>query len=161
MLFRVTIRYKIAGAALMKSVVIDQLEKVHVECHYNAEKRIAYVTYKGILDADASDSAYDWLYKLIGNIGVDHLYGEVFNFRGVTVFTTENLIDAMRKSRKMNISITAKTRLFPVAMIVANTMQEEILRGPMRVPPENVRKRIVYSMEEAHRFLDQWHTTTT
>ncbi|MEM6282446.1 MAG: hypothetical protein AAF787_09665, partial [Chloroflexota bacterium] len=99
--------------------------------------------------------AYKWLGDLIVCIGTERLYGEIFDFRDVRSFSTDNLIDARKKSRKMNIMMN--TQDFPVAMVVANDMQEQILRGPMRIMEENPRKRIVHATEDALAFLDEWH----
>jgi hypothetical protein len=93
--------------------------------------------------------------QLIDKIGTENLYGEVFDFREVTFFSLDNLIGARKNSRRMNIM--ANTHEFPVAMIVASRMQEEVLRGPMQVMPGNKRKRIVKTVDEAVAFLDEWH----
>ncbi len=136
-------------------MVINPLNEKLVSAHYHAETSIAYITYRGELSATESDMAYKWLAGLIEVVGTKALYGEVFDFREVKRFTVENLITAQKRSRRMNIMLN--TQDFPVAMVVANTMQEEILRGPMRIVIGNQRKRIVRSMEDAHVFLNEWH----
>ncbi len=113
------------------------------------------INYSGELGARESQAAYQWLQSLIKTIGIDALHGEVFDFRGVTRFTTENLIDARRHSRTMNILMN--TQNFPVALIVANAMHEGILRGPMRVVAGNTRKYIVYTDKDALAFIEAWH----
>jgi hypothetical protein len=49
----------------------------------------------------------------------------------------------------------------PVAMVVRDAVQREILRGPMRNMPENKRKRIVESIDEAFAFFKEWHAENT
>lgn len=131
-----------------------ELEKVHA--HYQAEERIAYIRYSGILGSDDSAAAYRWLSELIDAVGIEQIYGEIFDFREVRQFQPDNLIDARKNSRKLNLKIDIHST--PVAMIVHDAVQEEILRGPMRNVPENKRKRIVQSREEAIAFFDEWHT---
>ena len=46
-------------------------------------------------------------------------------------------------------------------MICANFYQEEILRGPMQNVPENQRKRIVRTEDEALEFIEEWHREHT
>jgi hypothetical protein len=137
-------------------VVIKRLDQKNIKADYDEKQSIAYITYSGELSASDSDAAYAWLNQLIEIISTKSLYGEVFDFRGVKSFSTENLIDARKNSRKMNIMIN--TQDFPVAMIVANDMQEQILRGPMRVMEENPRKRIVKTTDDALAFLNEWHS---
>ncbi len=134
---------------------INQLDERQVTAYYNTTTSIAYITYRGELSAVESELAYGWLSELIEVVGTKALYGEVFDFREVKHFTVENLITAQKRSRRMNIMLN--TQDFPVAMVVGNAMQEEILRGPMRIVIGNQRKRIVRSMDDAHAFLDEWH----
>lgn len=136
-------------------MVIDSLSHEQVHAHFDVDSAIAYITYYGQIEGAASEAAYTWLTQVINAVGVENLYGEIFDFRAVTQFTTENLIGARKHSRRFNLK--QDTRQFPVALIVANAMQEEILRGPMRVVPENTRKRIVHSQAEARAFLDEWN----
>lgn len=139
--------------------VIDRLDREKVSAHYDVDTAIAYITYRGELSAAESDAAYQWLQKVIDTIGAETLYGEVFDFREVKFFTVENLIGARKNSRRMNIMLN--THDFPVALVVANQMQQEILRGPMRVVPQNKRKRIVNTMEAALAFFKEWHEGDT
>lgn len=129
------------------------LEHPNVTAHYDETLRVAYITYRGKLDADASVSAYNWLADL--NIAVGVPYGEVFDFRQVTEFMPDNLMEARKKSRRRNMRPTIHN--MPVAMVVKDFYQEEILRGPMQNVPENQRKAIVHTVEDALTFLHQWH----
>lgn len=135
---------------------IQSLNERQVTAHYDEEQRIAYVAYSGILEAGASSAAYQWLADLIEAIGVESLYGEIFDFTAVRQFQPDNLIDAKKNSRKLNLKVNIHDT--PVAMVVRDAVQEEILRGPMRNVPENKRKRIVYSEEDALAFFQEWHS---
>lgn len=132
------------------------LDIQNARAHYDADTRIVYIAYRGLLSADASTKVYHWLHELMLELGSENLYGEVWDFREVQEFLPDNLMDARKKSRGLNLRINVD---FPVAMVVKDFYQEEILRGPMQNVPENTRKAIVRSMDEAHQFLAEWHAT--
>jgi hypothetical protein len=134
---------------------IQRLEREHVTAYYNSERRVAYIEYRGILGAGASNAAYTWLEDVIEAVGIDNIYGEIFDFTKVTQFQPDNLIDARKNSRKLNLRVNIHNT--PVAMIVRDEVQREILRGPMRNVPENKRKRIVANEQEAFEFFDEWY----
>ncbi len=135
------------------------IESPRASAYYELESKIVFVTYQGELTADDSSAVYTWLNKLIQEIGIESIYGEIFDFRQVTEFMRDNLMDARKKSRGLNLRNPVQS--FPVAMIVKDFYQEEILRGPMQNVPENIRKRIVQTPAEARAFLDEWHTLRT
>lgn len=138
-------------------MTIEALKQERVEAYYNPEEKIAYVVYSGILGADDSAAAYQWLNSLIQEIGIENIQGEIFDFTNVRQFQPDNLIDARKNSRKLNLKVDIHST--PVAMVVRDTVQEEILRGPMRNVPENKRKRIVHSRDEAYAFFREWHAS--
>ncbi len=120
---------------------------------YDPETRIAYITYTGMLTAEASVAVYNWLGDVTQEEGL--LYGEVFDFRNVLEFAPDNLMEARKKSRRRNLR--SNIHHLPVAMIVKDFYQEEILRGPMQNVPENQRKTIVQTLDDALAFIHQWH----
>ncbi|MDQ7025310.1 MAG: hypothetical protein Q9P44_07095 [Anaerolineae bacterium] len=134
---------------------ISTLTHPNVSANYDAEHGIAYITYSGLLTAEVSTAVYEWLSALIEEIGIDNMYGEVFDFRDVKEFMPDNLLQARRKSRGYNLRNNVKK--LPIAMIVENFYQEEILRGPMQNVEENKRKRIVRKLDDALAFLHEWH----
>jgi len=136
-------------------MAFQKLDQEQVSAYFDDENNIAHITYSGILGADDSAAAYKWLGELIDHIQIENIYGEVFDFRDVKQFQPDNLIDARKHSRKLNLRVQIHGT--PVAMIVRDSVQEEILRGPMRIVPENRRKRIVHSLEEAYAFFEEWH----
>jgi hypothetical protein len=136
-------------------MTIEPLETPGASAHYDEATRIVYITYKGYLTSEASSTAYAWLKSLIDEVGEESIYGEVFDFRPVLEFMPDNLMDARKKARGLNLRIDL---LFPVAMLVKDFYQEEILRGPMQNVPENTRKRIVRTMDEALAFFEEWHS---
>lgn len=134
---------------------IAPLEMEKASAYFDDESRIAFVKYSGVLSAEESTAVYDWLADLVEAVGLEGIYGEIFDFRKVQEFASDNLMQARRNSRRYNMR--NNVRRLPVAMIISNFYQEEILRGPMQNVEENKRKTLVYKMEEAVDFLHQWH----
>jgi hypothetical protein len=133
----------------------EVLEIEQASARYDAETRITYITYRGELDAAVTIQVYDWLDRVYKAVGIENVYGQIFDFRKVIEFAPSNLSTARRTSNRMNMSLD--TSHFPVALIVATRSQEEILRGPMRIPEGHQRKAIVWDEKEAHDFLDSWY----
>jgi|GEM_PF-514733 len=134
---------------------ISPLAMEKASARYDDEAKIAFIKYSGVLSAEESTAVYDWLADLVEAIGLDEIYGEVFDFREVTEFAPDNLMQARRNSRRYNMR--NNVRRLPVAMIVSNFYQEEILRGPMQNVEENKRKAVVREMDDAVAFLREWH----
>lgn len=134
---------------------IAPLEHEQTTASYDAESKIAFIKYQGVLTADDSTAVYDWLADLVEAVGLTNIYGEIFDFREVTEFAPDNLMEARRNSRRYNMR--NRVRHLPVAMIISSFYQEEILRGPMQNVEENKRKTVVWEMEDAVSFLDGWH----
>lgn len=134
---------------------MEPLKIPNALAQYNAEIGIAYIKYRGNLDGATTTAVYDWLGDLIETVGFDDLFGEVFDFTDVEEFMPDNLMQARKHSRRYNFK--NNVRKLPVAMVVSNHFQEEILRGPMKNVEENPRKTIVWSLEEAVKFIEEWH----
>lgn len=130
----------------MRSLKIDQ-----AEANYDETTRIARIAYKGRLHGDVTIAVYDWLDTLYGEFGTEGFNGQIFDFRQVEEFERDNLVTARRTSSKMNMRFD--TSQIPAALIVGNHYQEEMLRTGMRIPTENIRKKIVWSDEEALAFI--------
>lgn len=132
-----------------------QLEIERASVMYDPETRVIHVTYRGELDGDTNAAVYEWLEQLYQEIGIETVWGQVFDFREVSEFQQENLKTARRTSTRMNMRTDVSS--CPAALIVSDFYHEEILRGSMRVVAENVRKKIVWSEDEALQFLEEWH----
>ncbi len=65
------------------------LTSTQVSARYDDKTRIAYISYSGIIGAEETDKAYDWLEDLLEQVGVETLYGQVWDFRSVREFTLE------------------------------------------------------------------------
>lgn len=136
-------------------MTIKTLEHEKARAMYDEELKIAFIQYNGDLDAAASAAVYDWLGEVTQTVGLENLHGEIFDFREVTDFMPDNLMEARKKSRRMNLRNDVQN--LPVAMIVKDFYQEEILRGPMQNVKENPRKTIVSTMDDALAFIASWH----
>lgn len=134
---------------------IAPLTLENATARYDTDSKIAFITYKGVLSAEDSVAVYDWLADLIEAIGLENIYGEIFDFREVTEFAPDNLMEARRTSRRYNMR--NRIRKLPVAMVISNFYQEEILRGPMQNVEENKRKAVVWELDDAFKFLEEWH----
>ncbi len=121
---------------------------------YDSASHIITVTYQGVLGGDVTTQVYQWLEDLYKEISMSEIKGQIFDFRQVVRFDDSNLTVARRASNRMNM--LQDTSQFPVALIVANPEQEEVLRGPMRIPEGHQRTRIVRSQQEALAFIRDW-----
>jgi len=136
---------------------IQPLDTPQANARYDEDLNVVWVTYRGILDADATAQVYSWLSDFFNTRDNTDIDGEVFDFREVESFGPDNLFEARKKSRGFNLKQDISH--LPVAMICSNFYQEEILRGPMQNVPENPRKTIVHSDQEAIDFIQKWHQT--
>ena len=136
-------------------MIIEPIETEHFSAHYDSDQRILFVTYRGILTPQVTAQFYQWLGKMIQSH--PHLVGEalgsIFDFRQVTKFDNRNLTSAQRQSQQVNAQVDLSHHR--VAMIAANMLQEQILRLELKISPQQTRKRIFRSEEEAFAFINQ------
>jgi hypothetical protein len=133
-----------------------RLEIPNATAVYDEQTHVAKIIYSGILDGDVTIQVYDWLDDLYRDVGLETIIGQIFDFRKVQAFEESNLSTARRTSNRMNMRVD--TSNIPVALLVNDFYHEEILRGSMRIPAEHVRKRIVWSEDEAWAFIKTWHS---
>lgn len=139
------------------SLAAVRLEEKHVTAYYDPESRILHVAYRGILSPEVSAQFYHWLGMAIARFPeeVSRARGSVYDFREVTQFDNANLTSTQRESKTLNEQ--ADFTNHPVAMLVANNIQEEFARLTLMITPGQKRKRIVYSPEEALVFIELFH----
>lgn len=133
-----------------------RLEIPNATATYDPETRVAKIEYRGVLDGDVTIQVYDWLDDIYRDFGIDNMLGQIFDFRKVQAFEESNLSTARRTSNRMNMRVD--TSNIPVALLVNDFYHEEILRGSMRIPAEHVRKRIVWSEDDAWSYIKNWHS---
>lgn len=133
------------------------LDEERVNAHFDTEQNISFITYTGVLDSEVTAQLYGWVKSLLDIIGPEATHAVVFDFRAVTRFAQDNLRAAQRESKQINRQPAAVNH--PVALIVSNMYQEQMVRVANRLSPNEDRKRIVYSMDEAMQFIDEWHAS--
>lgn len=138
-------------------MTLQGLDTEQASTYYDDARRLIWVAYRGKLGADVTVLVYDWIDTVVSSVGVENIMGEIFDFRGVQEFLPENLQTARKTSKRMNVRLD--TSQIPVALVVGNAYQEEMLRGPMQVSPDHARKRIVKSEDEALQFINEWLQT--
>lgn len=134
-----------------------RLEEKQITAYYDAESRILHVAYRGILSSAVSAQFYSWLGAAIAQFPeeVNRAWGSIYDFRDVTQFDNANLFSTQRQSKTLNQQTDFSNH--PVAMLVANNIQEEYVRMTMTITPGQNRKRIVFSPEEGLAFIEIFH----
>jgi hypothetical protein len=138
-------------------VIIEQIEADNFTAWYNDEQEILHVVYKGVLTSDTTVQVYRWLGEVIQRRPQDVMRakGSIYDFRGVTGFDSHNLTSAQRQSQQLNTK--ADMSGHPVALLVDTLLQEQILRVELKISPQQDRKRLVHSEEEAYAFIASFH----
>ena len=134
----------------MEPLNIDQ-----AEAYFDPETNIAHIAYSGVLHADVTLQVYNWLDAINEEVGLENVRGQVFDFSAVETFDPGNLKVARRTSSRANMK--QDNSHIPVGLIVGTPVHEETLRTDMRISPENTRKKIVWSKDEALEFIETWH----
>lgn len=132
------------------------LDTPNVHAYFDEGRGISFITYKGILDGAVTAQLYGWVKTLITLIPPDATRGVIFDFREVTQFAQGNLTTAQRQSREINQKEDQSNH--PVALIVGNLYQEQMVKVSMKISPLEDRKRLVYTPEEALTYIETWHT---
>lgn len=136
------------------TTTIPALDEERVSAHFDAEKGISFITYRGVLDATTTRQMYAWVGDLLNVIGPDATRGVVIDFREVKRFTRDNLYTTRRQSSDINESTDNSGH--PVALIVANYYQDQMVRVSMMATPGERRKRVVNTRDEALSFINNW-----
>lgn len=126
-----------------------------VTAYFDEKLGISFVTYKGVVSAEVTQALYGWVKDLLPLIGENATRGVIYDFRQVTRFTRDNLHTSRNESNKINQERDMSNH--PLTMIVENTYQEQMVKISMQLTPIEERKRIVYSMEDAMDYIEQWH----
>jgi hypothetical protein len=134
----------------------ERLELEQVSGYYDDASEILFITYHGLVSGDISSKVYAWLGRLIqqGN-DPTAARGSVYDFRDVKDFVLGNLTTTHTRSQSLNTKVDITNH--PVALIVGNMYQRVTIKTTMNITPQQKRKRIVESMEEALAFIEEWH----
>lgn len=133
------------------------LEKDGFDAYLDEETRIPRVTYPSHLTPEVTIGMYKWFGDLIDQHGLENLRGGIFDFRNVEKFHPNNFRTARAESRKINLK--ADLGKFPIAFLVQDMKQEQMLRVSMRLTQNPARLRILYSLESAIAFIKDWYKT--
>lgn len=126
-----------------------------IDAHYDALTQILHVRYSGVITPEVTRAAYGWGFELAEEIGAENIYALISDFRDVTTFDFKNLRTATSESRNLNKKFDL-SRL-PVALVVKNMYQEQMVKVSMKMTDQVQRMKIVNTDEEALTFLHQFH----
>lgn len=141
------------------SAIFATIDPTKAECRYDAEKRLLHVNYLNELTSEITAQVYSGIMKLLGTVGAEAIRGGIFDFRQVKRFHYGNVSTVQRSSTSLNVNYDMSH--IAVALIVDGIQQEHTVRVSMRVTPQEHRKRIVRSEEEALAFIEEFHKKRT
>lgn len=134
----------------------EQLHTETIHGFFDEQKRILRVKYRGVVTAQVTRDVYAWIGRLIvasgGNVYV--ALGSIYDFRDVAQFDSLSLSTTLRGSNQVNRD--AELRYHPVALVVSTPFQREYVRLAMKVSPQENRKKIVETIEDAEAFIAQF-----
>ncbi|RMG83051.1 MAG: hypothetical protein D6712_13665 [Chloroflexi bacterium] len=141
-------------------MTFPRIDSDDLTAYFDDEHYITYVVYRGVLTDQQTLRVYAWMGELLkaaiaAGLGLNDLYGSVYDFREVTNFKQYNLSTVMRESQKVNTKMNLSH--VPVALLVQSPLQEELLRIALKLTPQDYRKKVVHSEQEALDFIEQWH----
>jgi hypothetical protein len=138
-------------------MIVEHIETENFDAWYDDAQQILHVVYKGVLTPDTTAQFYRWLGGVIQRRPQDvvRAKGSIYDFRGVTGFDSRNLTSAQRQSQQFNTKADVSNH--PVALLVDTFMQEQILQVELKISPQQDRKRLVRSEDEAYVFIASFH----
>jgi hypothetical protein len=141
----------------IRAMILEQTDAENFSAWYDDEQKILHVVYKGVLTPDTTTQFYRWLGELIQRRPADvvRARGSIYDFRQVTGFDSRNLTSAQRQSQQLNTKADMSSH--PVALLVDTRLQEQILHVELKISPQQDRKRIVHSEDEAYAFIASFH----
>ena len=135
---------------------VQKLNEANVSGYFDKDTRIFHIHYKGILDAEATNKAYSWLFTQGTEVGgIDNIYAFVFDFTEVVKFRRDNTFATKRQSQTAKVSIDLSR--VPAALVVKNIYQEQLVLLSMKVNDVEERTKICKSHAEAMTFIDLFH----
>lgn len=138
---------------------ITSIEGDGFSVQFDGQTGIMMGVYDEVLTAEATASLYVKGAKLAQEVGLDNIRGMVFDFRRVKRFDKKNMATAQRESYRANSRLDMSH--IPVALLVETPLQETTVRISAQVTPDQDRKQIVHTLEEASAFIDAWHKKHT
>lgn len=134
---------------------LPTLDTPNVRAYFDRATGISHIVYTGSIDGRHTAAVYEWVKQLLPVIGEQATYGVIFDFSAVTKFAPDNLSTTRRESQSINKERDNSDH--PVALVVNTMYQEQMVRVSTRISPQEDRKRIVRSNEEALAYFQEWH----
>lgn len=135
------------------------LSRDDVTCYYDLEQDVVFITYFGEVTPEVTTEVYAWMPETLERHDLSALRGSVFNFCHVTRFNNANL-GSVRKT-STNINTKYDMSHVAVALLVGNMRQQQMVKVAMKVTPQEERKRIVKSYQEANDFITTFQAKRT
>lgn len=139
-------------------MAVVPLDNENVHATYDEEAKLLLVTYKGILSPQVTNEFYSWVFALMKEQPtlIFEARGTIFDFTQVKDFENSNISAARKQSQNVS-SQQAEAKNHPVALLVKTALQERMVAVTLKLTPQNDRKKIVYSMEDAKDYIAAWH----
>lgn len=146
--------------------MVEPIKGSNYEAYFNFEEGIGYITYRGTLTSEATETVYNWLRSSLQNTPVEaraQIKGGIFDFSQVQDFAPPNLPTVHRKGRKFRREMGQIIINIPVAMVVKTPYQEAMVWASMKLAKQenDPRVKLVKSIEQAKAFIAQWHEAKT
>lgn len=126
----------------------------HATAYFDTQTRVVEVTYYGHITGDVTRDVYGWMMGQAKIYGIETIRGGKFDFRQVTKFDNTNLRTVKQSSSNMNRAYDMSH--IAVALITSTAAQEQMVSIGMQVTPQEQRKRLVRSAQEAYHFIDEY-----
>ncbi len=134
----------------------EELHTDNIEARFDVESRLLRVKYRGKITAQVNNDLYAWIGRLVESAGgnINIALGSIYDFREVTEFDSHIISTAQKNSKQINRDMSL--RYHPVALLVTSPYQREYVHLTMRVSPQEDRKRIVDTEEQAEAFIQKF-----
>jgi hypothetical protein len=133
------------------------LETDTISARYDANEKVLYVVYRGIMTPDVTTTYYAWALELVKSDPtlLRTAYGSVYDFRQVKQFAASNIGTAVQQSQQANTQFDVSH--IPIALLTETPLQTEWVRLTNQLMPGQDHKQLVKSIEEAHVFFKEFH----
>jgi hypothetical protein len=133
---------------------LNTLDTPQVTGHYDDTQHLAYITYYDVVTADVTADVYGWMGRVVDHYGDKAMGSCVFDFRKVSRFDHTNTRKISQTSGQLNVNYDLSH--VPVPLIVRDDKQEQLVRVTLHLTPQEKRKRLVKSVDEAWAFIDEF-----
>jgi hypothetical protein len=136
-----------------------RLDEPHLKILFDTDTGIGTTTYQAVLLPQHTAEAYQWFAAYLDRIGLQNIRGLIFDFRNVQKFEQGNFQAVKRESKQINTELDLSH--FPVALLISNLYQEEMVRVASKITGQEKRIRILHSEEETADFFTEFQKKRT